>query len=214
MLDAVWILGGYLAGSVPFGYLWVNFSLGQDIRTLGSGNIGATNVGRVAGKFAGACVFALDVIKGWGPAWTYGRWAGANESPWTAIGVGLAALAGHCFPAWLSFKGGKGVATGFGVLLALFPLAGALTLAVWSLSAVLTRYVSVSSILAALSLPLWLALGLSGLEGRRGGAWMVFAILAGGAVVLRHAGNIKRLMAGTEPKMGRKNTGDRRQETQ
>ena len=201
--DSAWILGAYLAGSVPFGYLWVKLARGRDIRTMGSGNIGATNVARAAGGLAGACVFALDVAKGWAPAWTYGRWAAHQgiAAPWAAIGVGLAALAGHCFPVWLSFKGGKGVATGFGVLLAFFPLAAFLTLAVWGLSAVATRYVSVSSILAALSLPLWLFLGLSG-AGRDRGPWLLFAVICAAAVVMRHAGNVRRLVNGTEPRMG------------
>lgn len=208
------VAGGYLSGSVPVGYLWARLGYGVDIRRLGSGNIGATNVARVlASPAAGICVFALDVAKGWAPvaawqAWGSGGVAGGHGALW-AYAVALAAVVGHCCPVWLSFRGGKGVATGLGVVSALFPLAALLSLLTWCLSAALTRFVSLSSILAAALFPVWLAIGYGPHPaGSPEGRWALgFSVLCAAAVVIRHKENMKRLAAGTEPKIGRKEKG-------
>lgn len=209
-----WMLGGYLVGSIPVGYLWARAARGIDIRKHGSGNIGATNVARVLdSRTAGFSVFALDALKGWLPVWAY---LGAARQAW-GPGVFLVAAApflGHCFPVFLGFKGGKGVATGLGVVAALFPLAALLSFALWCASAATTRYVSVSSILAALALPVWLWLGFWGrppLPGERFPA-LLFATVCTVFVVWRHRLNLARLKAGTESRIGqRQGTGQRGQ---
>lgn len=211
---AVWTLGGYLVGSVPVGYLWARAARGIDIREHGSGNIGATNVARVLrSRSAGFSVFALDVVKGWFPVWAY-LGAAALPSRSGVFLVGAAPFLGHCFPVFLGFKGGKGVATGLGVVAALFPLAALLSLGLWCASAALTRYVSVSSVLAALALPAWLWLGFWGrppLPGERAPA-LLFALACAGFVIWRHRENLARLAAGTEPRIGqRQGTGERGQ---
>lgn len=199
-----WVVGGYLAGSIPVGYLWVRFARGVDVRRHGSGNIGATNVARVTGsRAAGTAVFLLDALKGWGPVAVFLRSAPAPH-PALPFLIGAAAFAGHCWPAWLGFRGGKGVATGLGAVAALFPLAAALSFLVWLAAAAAARYVSAASVLAAASLPVWIALGWWGrAPGPEEPRWaLVFAALCAGAVVLRHAPNLRRLAAGTEPRIG------------
>ncbi len=200
-----WAAIGYLAGSVPVGYLWARAARGIDIRKHGSGNIGATNVGRVLGsRTAGVGVFALDVLKGWLPVWAFlGAPTGTRTVPSVFL-VAAAPFLGHCFPVFLGFRGGKGVATGLGVIAALFPLAAGLSLSVWCLAAAATRYVSVSSVLAAAGLPVWISLGWWGrvpVEGERLPA-ILFTGACAAFVIWRHRGNMARLAAGTESRIG------------
>ncbi|SKB02718.1 glycerol-3-phosphate acyltransferase PlsY [Prosthecobacter debontii] len=200
-------LGGYLSGSLPFGY-WAGKLKGIDIRQHGSGNIGATNVIRVLGKGIGIPVFILDALKGWLPAWLAGVWVaqqGAAQEIISAAAVvaGLAAVLGHMFTFWLSFKGGKGVATTAGVLLGIAPLAMLGGLIVWLLFFFTTRYVSLASMMAGVGVVATMATVMG-----RNGQWdlvmLGFGILIMGLVIVRHRSNISRLLAGTESKAGRK----------
>lgn len=192
--DALVVAAGYLVGSIPFGFVIPRLVRGEDIRTVGSGNVGASNVFRVYGKELGVPVAVLDVLKGFVPAFVGLQVGGV----WVGILAGVAAMVGHARPLWLGFsKGGKMVATAGGVTLALAPLAAAVCLAVWLLTFVLTRYASVASLATALTLPLaCLALG---------EPWPIvaFAGVACVAVVLLHRQNLVRLRAGTEPRFRR-----------
>jgi len=201
------VVGSYLLGSIPFGYL-AGRLCGVDIRTKGSGNIGATNALRVLGKKWGYAVFLLDFLKGLAPVIVADQWGTyAGVFPASAPGAlaGLCALLGHSFPVWLGFKGGKGIASSAGVMVALFPAAFLICLGVWILVFTTSRYVSVASIAGAIALPLavlflylthrsdWLALMVS----------VVMCLLA----VWRHRSNIARLRAGTEPRFEKKSGG-------
>ncbi len=186
-------LGGYLLGSIPFGLLIAKLAGQGDIRNIGSGNIGATNVLRTGRKELAILTLLLDAGKAGVAALVAGHFFGHIPS----LVAGGAALIGHCFPVWLKFKGGKGVATYFGALLAVaWPvfLVAALT---WILSAFLTRIVSLSGIITALVVPI--------------AAWFmgehrvaVLCVVLGLVIILRHAGNIGRILKGTEPKISRK----------
>jgi glycerol-3-phosphate acyltransferase PlsY len=185
------LLAAYLLGAIPFGYVLVKAISGRDVREAGSGNIGATNVVRVAGKWAGITTLLLDIGKGYLAVWLAGRATGGSAG-WMSAAA-LAVMAGHAFPVFLKFKGGKAVASFVGAFLCLTPLALAAVIVVWVVTVAFTRYVSLGSILAAGSLPLavWLIL--------HPPAPMVAAALIGGAFVIwRHKSNIERLRAGTE----------------
>src|SRR5208282_3958562 len=143
----------YLLGSIPVGYLLVRLFRHQDIRSMGSGNIGATNVLRTGGKGLGAATFLLDMLKGCAAVWL-GEWAAAHVLLWAAPRdiealAALCAVLGHMFPVWLRFRGGKGVATGFGVFLVAAPLAALSAIVVFFVILALTRYVSLASVLAS-----------------------------------------------------------------
>lgn len=200
--DGLLIVGAYLLGAVPFGYL-IGQAKGVDIRTQGSGNIGATNLGRVVGKKWGIFCFLLDVGKGFGPALAarMAHWGEAGVPPAVAI-VGLAAIVGHVWPVYLKFKGGKGVATSCGVFLALFPLGVMIALGVWAVTVAVMRYISLGSMLGGVAL-LVCALVLQEYPlGKEGIALTLFAGLAAVLSVVRHRGNIARLLKGAEPKIG------------
>jgi len=189
MTEALAVLGGYLLGSLPFGYWLPRLFRGEDIRTRGSGNVGAANVFRVYGRRLGAAVALLDVAKGFAAA-LLGLWAGG-----ALIGVlaGAAAMLGHARPVFLRFqRGGKMVATGGGAALALAPLAALCCLGVWLAVFLLTRYASLASIATALALVVFVWLF--------GYPWpvLVFAAASAAAVVLLHRHNMRRLFAGTE----------------
>ena len=189
MTSALVVLGGYLLGSMPFGYWVVLLVKGEDIRKVGSGNIGATNVWRTYGRWLGIPIVLLDVAKGFVPALVGALLVGEL----TAVLAGGAAMLGHWRPLFLRFqKGGKTVATGGGVFLGAAPLLGLIGIAVWIVVFLLSRYASLASIVAALSLPI-LAVGL-------GEPWpiVVFGVIAAVGVVLLHRPNIARLRAGTE----------------
>ena len=189
MTSALVVLGGYLLGSMPFGYWVVLLVKGEDIRKVGSGNIGATNVWRTYGRRLGIPIVLLDVAKGFVPALLGALLVGEL----TAVLAGGAAMLGHWRPLFLRFqKGGKTVATAGGTFLGAAPVLGLIGLGIWIIVFLLSRYASLSSIVTALSLPILAVL--------LGEPWpiIVFATIAAGAVVLLHKANIGRLRAGTE----------------
>lgn len=207
------LAGGYLLGSVPFGLL-VGRLKGIDVRTAGSGNIGATNVGRLLGRKFGILVLVLDAIKGWGPTYLAGTLLQKQLDPspgfYTAwLAVGMVCILGHNFPLYIRFKGGKGVATSLGVVLSIYPFlyAGLMALVVWIILVALTRYVSVGSIAAAIVMPLaYLSIALTRQWQPFGNQLplTLFALFMGGLVIYRHRANIQRLIAGTENPIGMK----------
>ena len=189
MNRAMALAGAYLLGSIPFGFL-VARAKGIDLRTFGSGNIGATNAMRAVGKPLGILVFLLDAAKGFAPAWL------AGAGPRWALGMGAASMLGHTFPVWLGFKGGKGVATGCGVWLAVAPAACGASLLTFLLALKVTRYVSLSAVLACFSLPV-------ALKALREPEWLVVAALAMAALIaILHRANFVRIAAGVEPRSG------------
>jgi glycerol-3-phosphate acyltransferase PlsY len=185
------LAAAYLLGAIPFGYLLVKWKTGGDIRSAGSGNIGATNVLRTTGRAAGVATLLLDIGKGYLAVWLAGRLTAENV--WWTSAAALAVMAGHAFPVFLRFKGGKAVASFVGAFLRLTPIPLAAVLAVFVITVAETRHISVGSIVGAATLPLavWLILH---------PAWpIVFAALIAGAfIVYRHQENIRRLHAGTE----------------
>jgi len=193
---SLWLVPlGYVSGSIPFGLLIAKASKGVDVRGIGSGNIGATNVLRAAGKGAAALTLALDMLKGWAPV-ALGRIVGASDA--LVAGVALAAFLGHLYPVFLRFRGGKGVATFLGVLLALLPTVAFMAVGVWLLVAAVFRYSSLAALVAAAASPLlvWL------LDGRRG--FVALAVVLSGFILIRHRENMRRLLAGEERRIGRR----------
>ena len=147
---AVWLLAGsYLCGSIPFGYLLARTIAKQDVRDAGSGNIGATNVARVVGKKLGIVTLILDALKGASPVLVTGALLSPEPTELLSAAAGMMAFLGHCFPVWLRFRGGKGVATGLGVMLVLLPVETAIGLGVFVLVFLLTKWVSAGSIAGA-----------------------------------------------------------------
>jgi glycerol-3-phosphate acyltransferase PlsY len=192
----------YLLGSIPFGYLIVRATSGADVRETGSGGTGATNVSRRAGKLAGILTLLLDAAKG-AIAVLLARWIltedfGVN---WWVAGAAVISVIGHCFPIWLNWQGGKGVATGVGVFLSLYPLAVACAGVLFIIVVVLTRYVSLGSILATAAFPLfvWL-LSIYVRPIADFTPLMGAAIITGALIILMHHANIGRLLRGTESK--------------
>jgi len=189
VVEALAIVGGYLLGSLPFGYWLPRVVRGEDIRQRGSGNVGATNVFRVYGRRIGIAVALLDLAKGFAAA-LLGLWAGG---PLIGVLAGAAAMVGHARPVFLRFeKGGKMVATAGGAFFALAPLAALCCVGVWLVVFLLTRYASVASIVTALALIGFVLLF--------GADWPVVAFAAAGtaAIVLLHRHNLRRLAGGTE----------------
>ena len=191
------VLAGYLLGSIPFGYLLVRVQSGGDIRALGSGNIGATNVARTAGWSVGAATLVLDGAKGFFAVWLAGHFSDGNIR--FMMYAGLAAILGHIFPVWLKFSGGKGVATALGVFLAICWPAVAAAVAIFVIVVIFWRYVSLGSVSAAAALPLLM--------------YVLYApghapplpvstgtLLAAILIILKHRWNIERLIIGTEPR--------------
>jgi len=199
------VLSSYLLGSIPTGFL-VAKAKGVDIRSVGSGNIGATNVFRILGKAAGICVLTADAMKGAfavaviAPAVErMANWTAPFEGNLTAL-AGICAILGHNYTCWLRFKGGKGIATTAGVFAALAPAAFGIALAAWLVVFAASRYVSLASIVAAVALPL--AVWLTG-----NGALLIGVSTALGALAIyKHKANIERLLAGTENRIGAKPT--------
>ena len=197
------LIAAYILGSIPFGYLVVRARTGGDVRETGSGGTGATNVSRRAGKLAGVLTLVLDAAKG-AAAVLLARWLLTEDfgiNWWVAAAVVLV-IVGHCFPVWLRFRGGKGVATGVGAFLALSPLAVAIAGAAFIVIVAATRYVSLGSITAAALFPLcvWL-LGSRGTIQQPELAPMLTAAVAGALLIIfMHRANIGRLMSGTESK--------------
>ena len=190
------VLAAYAAGAVPASY-WIGRAFyGKDLRTLGSGNLGATNAYRMLSPWAGIVVVAVDAFKGFAPVWWFPRWDGEEGAVW-AVAYGGAAVVGHVFSFWVRFRGGKGVATSAGVLAALAPAALGAGFAAWLVVALATRIVSLASIVAAAAVPL--------------AAWLLpngdpivqgFLTVVGLFVMWAHRSNIRRLLAGTEHRMG------------
>ncbi|HUF87067.1 MAG TPA: glycerol-3-phosphate 1-O-acyltransferase PlsY [Thermohalobaculum sp.] len=194
-----WLLlalaAGYLAGSIPFGVLVARvFGLG-DLRRIGSGNIGATNVLRTGNRVAAALTLALDAAKGAVPVALFLGWGDL-----AAQAAGLGAFLGHCLPVWLGFRGGKGVATFLGIMLGLHWLTFAALCATWLGAAAISRISSVGALATAASAPLWLMLF---------GRWeaVLFASLLAALIWLRHHANLRRLIRGEEPRIGQNKPG-------
>ena len=202
MRPALVLIAAYLLGSIPFGYLIVRAKEGTDVRASGSGGTGATNVSRRAGKLAGVVTLLLDSVKG-ALAVVLARWLLTDDFGinWLVACAAIIAVFGHCFPVWLGFRGGKGVATGVGVFLSLYPLAVACAATIFILVVVVTRYVSLGSILAVASLPLfvWL-LSVYVKPVVHLAPLMMVALATGALIILMHHANIGRLLRGTESK--------------
>src|SRR6266403_3587880 len=187
----------YLLGSIPFGLLLAKLFGGADVRKAGSGNIGATNVARVAGPLAGVLTLAFDTAKGAAAVWLSGRCT-EGSATWMMMAA-FAVLLGHCFPVWLKFKGGKGVATALGVFLGLCPLAAVAALLLFLLCVAYWRYVSLGSVAAAAVMPLLIYF-----------LWapryappivaIVGTLAIAGLVIYKHDSNLQRLVDGTEPR--------------
>ena len=192
-MEALLAILSYLLGSIPTGFIVGNLA-GLDIRTAGSGNIGATNVARVIGKKSGLLTLIADAAKGFIPV-LIAQQAALSDA--TVAVIGAAAFLGHLFPIFLKFKGGKGVATALGVLLALAPIAALVLLVVFGVAFFASRIVSLSSIIAGIAAPMVL--------------WLfsypripvVLSGFIGAMIVFRHVANIQRLLNGTEPRFGR-----------
>ena len=198
----------YLLGSFPSGYLAGRWLKGVDIRTLGSGSTGATNVLRQIGKGPALVVFLIDVLKGTAAvllAKALLQPDGYNAlSDWWVVASGLAALAGHIWPIWLGWRGGKAVATGLGMLLGLAWPVGLACFGVFLTVISLSRIVSLSSVLAALSLPLLMLALFASLGEAVRPAYLSLSIVAAVLVIWRHRSNLSRIAAGTEPRLGDK----------
>jgi glycerol-3-phosphate acyltransferase PlsY len=184
------LLAGSLLGSLPFGY-WAGRLRGVDLRTVGSGNTGGTNAVRVLGPRVGIPVIVLDIAKGAAAAWVGDQIGGAD----IAVLASVAAVLGHAFPFWLRFRGGKAVATGAGTMLALVPWIGVTVFVIWIVVGLLTRYVSVASIVAAFSYSVLCVIS--------GQPWAItaYTFVAAVFVLWRHRENIARLRAGTENRL-------------
>jgi len=181
----------YLIGAIPFGYLVVRFSTGKDVRSSGSGNIGATNVLRTTGRAAGVITLLLDMAKGFGAVWL-AAWLTQESTVWSSAAI-LAVMAGHAFPVFLKFKGGKAVASCVGAFLYVTPLTVLAAAVIFGVAVAVTGYISAGSVLATATFPI--------------GIWLVdhpptslllTAILAAGFIVYRHRPNLERIHAGTE----------------
>jgi glycerol-3-phosphate acyltransferase PlsY len=201
----------YLLGSIPTGYLLVRIFRHQDIRAVGSGNIGATNVLRSGGKGLGAATFFLDMFKGCTAVWL-GGFLGAMLLPSTPLRTAqalaaLVAVLGHMFPVWLRFKGGKGVATGFGVFLVAAPWAALAAISVFFIVLFLSRYVSLASILGAASFPFFAWYFNRTQTGPHPTPFFIAVQCAVALlIIVKHHQNIRRLLAGTESRFGAKKT--------
>lgn len=198
-MNTAWLIPvvAYLLGSIPFGFLIVKVR-GSDIRETGSGNIGAANVARNAGAVAGILTLVLDAGKGYLAVWLATRWPHADIR-WI-MSAALLAVIGHMFPVWLRFKGGKGVATGLGVFLPISAMAVLWAAVLWILVVAFWRYSSLGSILAAVALPIFVHLLYAPMHAPPP-AVTVGTILISILVLVKHRGNMERLMAGTEPRL-------------
>lgn len=192
----LWLLLAYLMGSIPTSYAMGRLVRGIDLRDHGSGNLGATNTFRVLGWRAAVPVMVVDITKGWVPTALFPLWDGATSGYW-ALAYGAAAILGHLFSVFVRFKGGKGVATSAGVFLALAPWAVLIGFVVWGVTVVLTRMVSLGSLLAALTLPVAVFVT----NEPRPIFWVSIALSL--LIIYAHRENIRRLVSGTEKRLGR-----------
>ncbi len=200
MTLALWLGASYLLGAIPTSYLVARLAKGIDLRQVGSGNLGSTNLYRTLGWRYAIPVAIVDIAKGAVPVLVFARYAGGTI--WIALLLGFAAVLGHVFSVFVRFKGGKGVATAAGVVLGLAPVPTLAAAAVWGLVVRLSGYVSLGSIMAAVVLPVAVLLLTPDL---RPVAWL-FAVL-GAFVVVTHRANIKRLLSGTESRFGKRAAG-------
>ena len=194
------LAASYLLGAIPFSYLIVRWRLGTDVRALGSGNAGATNVLRTTGLLEGVGTLVLDVFKG---AAVVGVAEVMGAPLWVVAGCGLAAVLGHIYPIYLGFRGGKGVATAAGALGVLSPFPTMVACAVFVIVVIPTRFVALASVSAAASYPLavWVTDALGWIEARE---WVLEATTAIAALVIwKHRSNLRRLWNGTEPRLER-----------
>jgi glycerol-3-phosphate acyltransferase PlsY len=198
------ILAGFLLGSMPWG-LWMGHLLGKgDIRNLGSGNLGATNVYRTMGPWAALLVLLLDAGKGWiATAIVPGLLPGSESWPYLRLVGGLAAMTGHILTPFASFKGGKGVATSLGVFIGLAPIPTAISFGAFVVFVAATGFVSLGSMIAAVVLPLAIYLTRATVQ-HQWGAVLVLAVISATLILVRHRSNLKRLMAGTESPLWKK----------
>jgi glycerol-3-phosphate acyltransferase PlsY len=194
---------GYLLGSIPVGYVLMRLFRHEDVRSVGSGNIGATNVLRSGGTGLGAATFLLDMLKGCSAVY-FGALLGLLLAPDMRVrnlqaAAALAAVLGHMFPVWLKFKGGKGVATGFGVFLVAAPTSALAAITVFAVVLLLTRYVSLASILGAASFPMfaWMLV-----KGDRPPFFITVQFVVALLIIAKHHQNIRRLLSGTESRFG------------
>jgi glycerol-3-phosphate acyltransferase PlsY len=197
LMPIVIFLAAYLCGSIPFGLLLGKLFGGMDVRKTGSGNIGATNVARSAGPTAGILTLVLDGAKGAGPVWLARHYFPDHAA--LQILAGLGALAGHCFPVWLKFRGGKGVATAAGLFLVLCPAAAGGALLIFALVVGFCRYVSLASVSASTAMPL-LVYFLWAPPYAPPISVTVGSLAAAMLIVYKHDANLQRLVEGTEPK--------------
>ena len=195
LVPVVWIIGAYLIGSIAFGILVSKLYGLPDPRTVGSGNIGATNVARSGKKMAAVLTLLGDVFKGWFPVWIALQ---SGMLMWVVSGVGLAVFFGHLYPLYHGFKGGKGVATALGVMLAISLWLGLAALATWLVVFAATRYSSLGAIVAALLAPVfaWYLLPYQD--------YVITVLVMSVFLIWRHRGNIQKLIAGTESGFGKK----------
>ncbi len=191
MIKPTLLLLAYLIGGIPFGYLLVRLKTGRDVRSMGSGNIGATNVLRTAGRMIGVLTLLLDILKGYFAVWLMGH-AGGDSAFWLS-GAALAVMAGHAFPVFLKFRGGKAVASFLGAFLYLTPAPLLAVVAVFVIAVAATGYVSFGSVLAAGTFPLAVFLILHPV-------WPVLlaSLIAAALIVYRHRANLERIRSGTE----------------
>jgi acyl phosphate:glycerol-3-phosphate acyltransferase len=201
-VNPVWLIpvAAYLLGSIPFGLLIVKALGGPDIREIGSGNIGAANVTRNAGKLPGILTLALDAGKGYLAVWLAGRVTGGNIH-WMTIAAVFAVI-GHIFPIWLGFHGGKGVATGLGVFIPICWQAVVAGIVLWLLVVIFWRYSSLGSISAAAALPVFIYLLYAPGHGAPPETVTFGTVVIAVLVIFKHRSNIERLIAGTEPRLG------------
>jgi len=203
------IIGSYLLGAVPFGLL-IARAKGVDLRKVGSGNIGATNVSRALGRKWGYICFGLDFAKGFVPMIVAAALIGGDKDTTELLkwlSVGIAAIVGHVFPVYLKFRGGKGVATSLGVVLGLWPyftVPGLVVFAVWVLCVIVWHYISLASMVAAMLFPLAVCVGVAirpNWEFEKLWPLIVVAALLCFVIIIKHRSNVKRIIAGTESKV-------------
>ena len=191
MMPALCLIIAYLIGGIPFGYLIVRLTTGRDVRSMGSGNIGATNVLRTTGRGVAILTLILDIAKGFAAVWIMAL--AMYDSPFWMSAAALAVMAGHAFPVYLRFRGGRAVATFLGAFLYITPIPLLAVLALFVIVVAATRYISLGSIIGAGTFPLavWLILHPPAPE-------VIAAIIAGAFIIIRHRDNIERLRAGNE----------------
>ncbi|MHB8755176.1 MAG: glycerol-3-phosphate 1-O-acyltransferase PlsY [Candidatus Acidiferrales bacterium] len=203
-MKVLWLIpiAAYFLGSIPFGYLIVKMRRGSDVRASGSGNIGATNVTRVAGRTAGVATLLLDAGKGYLAVWLATRWS--HGSIRWVMAAALAAVVGHMFSCWLGFRGGKGIATGLGVFLPISWQAVLAAIVVWIVVVAFWRYVSLGSVVSAAALPIlmYLFYAPGHAPPRSVSLGTVLIVIL---IIFKHRENIGRLIAGTESRLGRRN---------